>query len=132
MATVLVLAAVAFGIALPPVGALRDRQQLHAASASLAALVVRARAEAPARGGTLVELDAGRSLVSLSAGDSVLEEAWLERDHGVRLELGGGRDRADVVFDVLGLGRVASRTVVLVRGGLRDTLTVSSYGRVAR
>jgi hypothetical protein len=131
MTTVLALVAVALGVAVPPVGAIRDRWAVRSASAELTALVARARAEAPARGGTRVELDALVSRVRLSGGDSVLDEAWLEREHGVRLDL-GGRAGAELVFDALGLGRIASRTIVLVRGSRRDTLTVSSYGRVER
>jgi hypothetical protein len=131
MATVLVLVTVALGVALPPVGAIRDRWAVRSAAADVVALVARARAEAPARGGTRVELDALASRVSLRGADTVLAELWLERDHGVRLEL-GGRTRAELAFDALGLGRVASRTIVLARRSRRDTLTVSSYGRVGR
>ena len=39
---------------------------------------------------------------------------------------------AAIAFDALGVGRLANRSVALVRGDARATVTISAYGRVRR
>jgi hypothetical protein len=132
LAGALALIAVALAVALPPAGALRDRLAVGAARNEVVALLLRARAEAPGFGGSRVEIVRPDDEVRLVSGDSVRARYRPGRDHGVDLEVGGDRDRADIVYDALGLGRIASRTLVFARGRVRDTLRISSYGRVAR
>lgn len=131
LATGLALGAVALSMAVPPGLAARDRWAVRAASAEVAALLARARAEAPARGGMTVTVDAPAGTIRLLDGDSVVDRVTPIADHRVLLELGGSARQAELVFDALGLGRMASRRLVLTRGRASDTLTVSSYGRVS-
>lgn len=128
----LALVSVALGLALPPLGSLRNRSAVSAARESTVALLARARAEALARGGATVELDGPGASAVLRVAGVELARLDLGRRWRVGLELGGGRESAQVVYGPLGLGRVASRTLVFVRGGARAVLTVSAYGRVAR
>jgi len=65
-------------------------------------------------------------------GDSLIEVVGLESDLGVTVELSGGRMRSEIVYNALGLGRVASETLVFRRGDSAATLVVSSLGRVRR
>lgn len=132
LAAVLVLVAVGLAVATPPVTALRDRLAVGAAANETVALFVRARAVAPRFGGAEVEVRAADDEVRLVAGDSVLARVRLGDDLGVDLVLTNGRDDARMRYDGLGIGRIASRTLVLRRGRAADTLRVSSYGRVAR
>lgn len=132
LATAMVLIAVGLTVALPPATTLRDRLAVGAASNEVVAIFVRARAAAPRFGGARVDVRAVEDEVLLVAADSVLARARLALEHGVDLVLTNGRDRAEIVYDALGLGRVASRTLVVRRGRAADTLRVSSYGRVAR
>lgn len=132
LATVLVLIAVGLAVAIPPVGGLRDRLAVGAVRNEVLAMILRARAEAPLLGGASVEVLVGADEVRFVSGDSVFTRLRPRAQHGVSVTIGGGRDRAEVTYDVLGLGRVASRTLVFARGRVRDTLRISSYGRVAR
>lgn len=132
LATVLALVAVALAVALPPARGLRDRLTVATVRDEVLALLLRARAEAPLLGGTRVEFLVADGEVRLFSGDSLVAglPAWAR--YRVRVDLGEGRERAEVAYDPMGLGRVASRTVVFARGRARDTLRISSYGRVAR
>lgn len=132
LATVFVLLAVGLAAALPPAAGLRDRLAVGRAANEVVALLVRARAVAPRFGGARVEVSAATDELRLVADDSVLARARLGEGVRVDLVLTNGRDEADIVYDALGIGRVASRTIVVGRGRAADTLRVSSYGRVAR
>jgi hypothetical protein len=132
LATALALLAVGLSVALPPAAGLRDRLAVGAARNEVMALLLRARAEAPLRGGARIEFELGADEVRLVSGDSLLVLLHPLRDLGVEVSLGGGRESAEVAYDPLGLGRVASRTVIFARGRARDTLRISSYGRVTR
>lgn len=105
---------------------------MGAARGEVEALLLRARAEAPGFGGSRIEVVRPDDEVRLVAGDSIRARYRPGREHGVTLEIGGERERAEIVYDALGLGRIASRTLVFTRGRARDTLRVSSYGRVSR
>jgi hypothetical protein len=56
----------------------------------------------------------------------------LQEEYGVSLDLGGGRTDVELAYDALGLGRVASQTVVFRRGDATAELVVSGYGRLRR
>jgi len=132
LSVALTLVSLVLGLALPPLGSLRDRAAVSAARESTVALLARARVEALARGGATVELDTSPAGVSLWVTGAELEGLDIAGRWRVGLELGGGRERATVVYGPLGLGRVASRTMFFARGSARAKLTVSAYGRVAR
>ena len=67
----------------------------------------------------------------IQAGDSVIEARSLAVEYGVTLELGGSGE-AQLAFDALGLGRRASRTVVLRRGAAEARVVIAAYGRALR
>lgn len=100
----------------------------------VAAGVHRARLEGRLRGGSRFELDAAAGRLSLhgTAPDSLLWEDESPREHRVRLVLPRGADQTRLRFDALGLGVVASHTLVFRRGDAEARLVVSSRGRVSR
>lgn len=103
-----------------------------AAREATVGLFHRARLEAVARGGATLTLDAEPALLTLSHGGTVLAVEDLAGEHGVTLGLTRGRETVTLVFDALGLGRVASQTLRFRRGEALRILVVSSYGRVVR
>ncbi len=64
--------------------------------------------------------------------DSMVAVLHLGSQFGVAIELGGRAAEAELHFDGLGLGRVASRTITLRRGREEVALVVSAYGRAVR
>ena len=64
--------------------------------------------------------------------DSVIAGQSLGSQYGVTIELGRRAKVAELHFDGLGLGRVASRTITLRRGQEEVQLVVSAYGRAVR
>src|SRR5690606_18636107 len=82
--------------------------------------IARARATALTRGGAVLVVDvaAGRFWIETPGGERVGDPVDLWRDYGVRLAVdGGGEARLSLRFDGLGLGRMANRTLRVVRGG---------------
>ena len=67
----------------------------------------------------------------VEAGDSIVEVRRLAEEFGVTVDLGAGGE-AELVFDALGLGRRASRTVVLRRGEAESRVVIAAYGRAVR
>jgi hypothetical protein len=65
----------------------------------------------------------------LESGGAVLRRILLRDDFAVTLDL-GGPEEVELVFDASGVGRLASRSVGLARGGAQARIVVSSYGRV--
>jgi type II secretory pathway pseudopilin PulG len=109
-----------------------DRMAVLGAREEVAGIFHRARSEAISRGGALVFLVADPARAELSAGNEVLALAHLRDEYGVTLTLSSGRPEAELTFDALGLGRVASQTLRFSRGRAEVRLVVSSLGRVAR
>ena len=129
---VLLLVSVAVSSVAPTARKARDRAAVVAAREMLVGLVAEARQAAIETGAAsvhLLERDATAEVVSSGA---VLRRIALITELGVSLELGGGRSEVELRYDALGLGRMASQTVVLRRGGAAAELIVSSYGRVRR
>ena len=90
------------------------------------------RMEARSRGGAVLEVDGVAGTLAALASDSVL---WVRREPGeagVSISLPDGSLRTAVSFDALGLGVVASRTLVFRRGRAEARLVISSRGRGAR
>jgi hypothetical protein len=124
--TLLALAAAAL---LPGARRQADRAALVGAREELAALVARTRGEAIARGGASLWIQPdGRA--SIEAGDSVVAELDLAAGYAVALE--SAEAAVELRFDGMGVGRVASRTLVLRRGAEEAELVLSAYGRVVR
>ena len=128
----LLLAAGLMGSLVPAARSYRHRFAVVSARESLAGLFAEARMVAPAVGGATVHLtsEPGRAWVAVD--DSVGASVALEEEFGVRVQLGFSRTTAQLSYDALGLGRVASLTVRLRRGDAQAGLTVSSFGRVRR
>lgn len=110
----------------------RDRWAVEAAREEVAGLIAEARTAALAWGGTVVHLSATDGEVAYTAGGVERRRIGLAENGPVELLLPRGRPEADLRFDALGLGRVASQTLRFRRGGAETALVVSAYGRVRR
>lgn len=118
---------------LPALRHQRDRLAVAGAREAVAGVIARGRAEARARGGAAVVLRASPPGAWVEGRDG--DVAVLGSDlvsFGVQLELGGEAEEVRLRYDALGVGRVASRTVVFRRGRAEAALVVASYGRVSR
>ncbi|MDT8342696.1 MAG: hypothetical protein RQ751_14390, partial [Longimicrobiales bacterium] len=126
------LASLLLSLALPLGRRAVDRWTVRAVRDQALAALHRTRMEARLLGGAVLEVDGGRGVLTARAADSVL---WTRHDAGeagVTIQLPGGGERTSVTFDGLGLGVVASRTLVFRRGGEEARLVISSRGRGAR
>lgn len=127
---VLLIGSLALAVGLPAAEAQRDRWAVAGSREAIVGAITGARAAAITHGGASLFVD--------PAGDSVWSEgAWgssdavdLRREFGV--DLGPEGPLLELRFGPLGLGRIASRTLVLRRGDAAASLTLSSYGRVRR
>ena len=127
----LALIAIAGAALLPSARAASDRLAVAAAREAVAGMVVRARSEAMAHGGATLTLREAGARGWIAAADSVVEQRRLGEEFGVTLELGGAGE-AELAFDALGIGRRASRTVVLRRGAAAARVVIAAYGRAVR
>ena len=98
----------------------------------VAGLFHRARFEAVTHGGAALYFKTGPASATLIAGGEEVAHAVLADEYGVTLTLSRGHSEAELTFDPLGLGRVASQTLGFLRGRAEAGLVVSSYGRVVR
>jgi len=128
---VLTLMGIAGTALIPSARAASDRLAVTAAREAVAALAARARTEAMLHGGARLRLREGDGRGWIEAGDSIVEVRELSADFGVTVELGAA-DEAELLFDALGLGRRASRTVVMRRGGAESRIVIAAYGRAVR
>ncbi len=135
---VLAVLAVLAALAAPVAGGVSDAVAAKGARDATAGLLSRARAEAPARGGTHLSVDLGTAAVTLragrpEAGGALLATLDLRHAFGASVASRGMTEGVvDLVFDAHGIGRVASRSLAFRRGKAEAALTVSSYGRVRR
>ena len=113
--------------ALPAARRSADRAAVSGAREALAGLVARTRTEAMTLGGASLHARASDATVWVQAGDSVIGLRRLGDDFGVTLDVGAAE--AELPFDALGLGRRASRTLVVRRGQEDARLVVAAYGR---
>lgn len=130
---VAVMTLLALGVAhlLPQARRWGDRVAVRAAREEVVGLLHRARMEAVAWGGATVVITSAPPEVELwVTGRSVAISSL--RDQGVALTLSGDRPRVELVYDALGLGRVASQTLRFRRGSAEALLVVSAWGRVRR
>lgn len=133
MAVVVSLAALVLAVGLPAARRSVDRMAVVGAREALVGLVARTRSEAVGRGGARLVLDAPDGTARVETpGGAVVDALDLGSAFGVELEMGGAATEVSLAFDGLGIGRIASRTVGLRRGGETTGIVVSSYGRVTR
>jgi prepilin-type N-terminal cleavage/methylation domain-containing protein len=128
---VLVLMGIAGTALLPGARAAADRLAVISAREAVAGLVAQTRTQAMLHGGAVLRLRAADGRGWIEAGDATVAEQRLGEEFGVEVEL-GATGEAELVFDALGLGRRASRTVVLRRGRAEARIVVAAYGRALR
>jgi len=126
------LFALLLAVCLPSARRSVDRMAVVGAREGLVGMVVRARAEALARGGAVLVVDPGGGNVRVESEAGMADSLDLAAGFGVRVETGASGTVARLTFDGLGIGRVASRTIVVRRGSAEAGITVSSYGRIVR
>ncbi len=119
------------GLGAPAMGRGLDRFATRAARDELAAAVSRTRSEAVELGGAtlVVDLDRATFWIRSVAGDTVLRPVDLFARHGVALAASGAAVPLELSYDALGIGRMTSRTIRVVRGAVVANVTVSAYGR---
>jgi len=132
LATVLVLLGISLTVLFPAGRRQLDHMAVLGAREEVAGLFHRARFEAVAHGGAVLTLETQPGAVTLSAAGKVVSRVALAEEYRVVFTLSRGRPEAEITFDPLGLGRVASQTLGFFRGGAEARLVVSSYGRVVR
>jgi len=130
--TVVTLVGMSIATALPAAQALFDRMAVLGARESAVGVFHRARMEAVARGGARILLRSSPASIELWSGDFLLSVSALGETLGVEMTLSSGGDRAEIAFDPLGLGQIASQTLLFKRDAAEAGLVVSSLGRVTR
>lgn len=128
LTVVLTVAGLLLAIAVPRVSSLRDRSSVKAAVDELGGSFSTARRWAIARRAVVaVVLDTAAGVVEVRSGGRSLLRRSLKQVYGI--ELASNRDSA--VYDPRGLGYgVTNLTVIVRRGTMVDTLTMSRLGRV--
>ena len=129
---VMTILGLVLGGALPAATHLRDRLAVVGARESVVGIFHRARIEAVAFGGASIVLRVSPPGAELWAAGALRSSVPLGGDLDVEMTLSSGRERVEILFDALGLGRVASQTIRFMRNGSRSGLVVSSLGRVVR
>lgn len=132
LVTVVTLLGLGLAEALPAARNLLNRMAVVGAREATVGVFHRARMEAVARGGARIVLEASPAALELWSGGDLQSSINLAEEFGVEMALSSGRERAEIGFDPLGLGRVASQTLVFDRNGAEAGLVVSSFGRVTR
>ena len=132
LTVVLGLIALAGTVFLPAARRQADRAALVGAREAVAALVAKTRTEAILAGAASLRVRADDGEVAVLTADSLIVGQNLGSQYGVTIELGRRAKVAELHFDGLGLGRVASRTITLRRGQEEVQLVVSAYGRAVR
>jgi type II secretory pathway pseudopilin PulG len=130
LSVALTLTGIALGVLLPAARRQTDRVAVLTAREAVIGRIARARREARLQGGAALQIRREGGLLWLESEAPARDTLRLERRFGVRMETSS--PSAAIVFDALGIGRLANRSVTLVRGDARATLTVSAYGRVRR
>ncbi len=128
---VLTIIAAGFTVVAPSYQRTRTRLIVRSARESLVGLITRAQAGAVVHGGATVTLSVDPAVAWLEAGGEVGDTLSLTA-LGVAMELSGGRSRARLRFNSLGIGELAGQTVSLSLGSARAGLIVSAYGRIRR
>lgn len=132
LAVVVALTAFAAASLAPAARRYRDRAAVLAAREAMVGVLAEARVTALASGEAHVSIESGPWVARSEQADSVLSVVRLESEWGVTVGLPGRRSSSRISFNALGLGRMASQTLVFRRGGASASLVVSSLGRVRR
>jgi len=132
LATVLLLLGLFLTGLLPAARRQLDRTAVLGAREEVAGLFHRARFEAVCQGGATILLETDPATATLLAGGEIMTRVALDDRYRVSLSLSRGGLEAELRFDPLGLGRVASQTLRFERGDARAGLVISAYGRVVR
>jgi len=128
---VLATLGIALAVATPGVRRTIDRYAVRAARDAVATELARTRMLARTHGGAALVLDARDGMVWVRSprGDTLALPTHVTAVYNARIDLSGA-DTAAVAYDRLGIGRMANRTVRLVRHDADARLTISAYGRV--
>jgi prepilin-type N-terminal cleavage/methylation domain-containing protein len=128
---VLATMGIALLMAAPPVERLLDGLAVRSARDALVVELARTRLLARTHGGALLLLDANAAtaVIVSESGDTLHPPLLLHAHYRTGLELGSSA-QATIRYDALGIGRLANRTLHVVRGGSAARITVSAYGRV--
>ncbi len=131
LVAVIAMLGIALGIAVPVTGRTMDGLRVRTARDHVVLELARARLLARLHGGAVAVLDADAraTWIESPVGDTIAGPVRIGAEHDVRLDLGGERT-ARVVYDRFGIGRLASRSIRLVRNDAEARLTISAYGRV--
>ena len=130
--TVLALLGLALGELLPAGKSLLERMAVVAAREAAVGIFHQVRAEAVTRGGARLLVESSPPLLRILSATSSLPVGEVRVPEGVALQLSRDRPWVELQFEAMGLGRVASQTLVFRCGEARATLVVSSLGRVTR
>ena len=128
----LLLLGVATASLAPGARKIRDRAAVSAAREALVGVLTEARLAAVESGGASVRIVEGPGTAQTLSRGAPVRSVGLASEFGVTVELSGARSDVEIRYDALGLGRLASQTVVLRRGDAVAELVVSGYGRVRR
>jgi type II secretory pathway pseudopilin PulG len=132
LTAVLLLMALASSTLLPLARRTQDRSSVVAAREAVAGLVAEARVASVMFGGASVHFAAEPWRAWYEAGGEVRRRVPLGDELGVTLVLTRSRTAAEIRFDALGLGQIASESLRFVRRDADAGLVLSSYGRVRR
>ena len=116
------------GVAIPRIGALRDRAAVRAATAEVVESLALARHTAIRQGRIVaVRFDPVRARITVFASSDTFSRRHLRLEHGVSL----AASRDSIAFAPNGRGHGASNTTIrLTRGAAADTVVVARLGRV--
>ena len=125
------LFALALAMFTSPFRAARDIAAVRSARTDLVTAAARARSLAVGHGGAELHIDTELGTVQVLSGDSAVREQHdLGSEFGVVLAFRNtSATRAVLRYDGLGIGRLASRTIAISRGGTEAGVTFSAYGR---
>jgi type II secretory pathway pseudopilin PulG len=129
---VLLMTGVAVSTVAPAARRQRDRTAVIGAREAVVGLLAEARSAAMESGAAKVRVTVSPPRAELIVRGSVSRTAYLDADFGIEVSLGGTTTAVELAYDALGIGRVASQTISLRRGGEVTELVVSAHGRVRR
>lgn len=131
LAAVLTTVGVALLIVAPTIERARDGLAVRGARDALAQALVHTRIHARMHGGAALYLDAdaGSAVILSATGDTLQPPLLLQAQYRTQLDVGGDSPVA-IRYDPLGIGRLANRTLRVMRGDAMARITVSAYGRV--
>lgn len=125
----LVLGGVLLTLATPAFRYAGDVIAVRAARDQLLQALTVARSLAPLHGGAELEVRSSDGRVQVVAAGRIQLVHRLHDDFRVTLGTSNGAALVTLRFDALGIGRMASQSIVLERGDARAGVSLSTYGR---